>query len=472
MKPHPQPMSAVDTAWLRMENDANLMVIGAVLILEDPVDLSLLKQRLQERLLKFDRFRQKVIRTNGKAYWIEDEHFHIDHHVHLIGLPGSDRREDLQQLAGDLVSTPLSFTHPLWQIQVVEKFQGGSALIFRIHHCIADGISLVRVMLSLTDIGAVPLPDEPEATQGHSLLGDLVAPAVHMLEQGLHLSQELLHEGIDLVEHPQHLLEVAREGTSVAAEIARIAALPTDPATCFKGALTGRKRVAWAESLPLAEVKHTAVTLGATINDVLLAATTGALRRYLLNHEAELAFEDLHVAVPFNLRPPDQPITQLGNHFGLVIVALPVGIYDVMSRFEKVRAAMVNLKKSYQAQVFYGLLGVLGKGPDILEQTALEVLSKKASLVMTNVPGPKHPLYLAGSKVKQPIFWVPQSGEVGVGLSILSYHESVQFGVVADAALIPDPQALVEGFVAALHELKHEAANHRQDIPFPPQSSQ
>ncbi len=454
MKPHSEPMSSVDTAWLRMENDANLMMIGSVLILEDQVNLPLLKQRLQERLLKFDRFRQKVVEMNGKAHWVDDEHFHIDNHVHLIGLPGSNRREDLQLLAGDLMSTPLNFSRPLWQIQVVERFQEGSALIFRIHHCIADGISLVRVMLSLTDIGAVPLPDEQKKAPAQSFLHDLVAPAAHALEQGLHLSQELLHEGIDLVEHPQHLLDLAREGTSVAGEIARIAALPTDPATCFKGTLSGRKGVAWADGLPLAKVKQTAKALGATINDVLLAAATGALRQYLLSRDTELAFENLHVAVPFNLRPLDKPITELGNHFGLVIVTLPVGTYDAMSRFEKVKTAMENLKKSYQAQVFYGLLGVLGKGPSMIEKTALEILSKKASLVMTNVPGPKHPLYLAGSKVKQPIVWVPQSGEVGVGLSILSYHESVQFGVVADGALIPDPQALVDGFISALHELE------------------
>ncbi|MBK8974169.1 MAG: DUF1298 domain-containing protein [Hahellaceae bacterium] len=182
---------------------------------------------------------------------------------------------------------------------------------------------------------------------------------------------------------------------------------------------------------------------GATINDILIAAAAGAIRAYLLTRNDAVEQDHLNVAVPFNLRPLDQPIKTLGNQFGLVIVPLPVGKHSAASRLESVCQAMRELKNSYQPQVFYGLLGVLGKGPAVMEQTALEVLSQKASLVMTNVPGPKHPLYLAGSRMIQPMFWVPQSGNVGVGLSILSYHDTVQFGVVADKHLIPDPDMLI-----------------------------
>ncbi|OZG74879.1 hypothetical protein BTA51_00260 [Hahella sp. CCB-MM4] len=456
-----EPMSAVDTAWLRMESPSNLMMIGSVLILEQAVDVDRFKQIIQERLLKFSRFRQRVTHVEERPCWEEDPHFHIDNHIHLIGLPGQDRQEDLQRLASDLISTPLNLTHPLWQIHVVESYQGGSALIFRIHHCIADGISLVRVMLSLTDVGAVPPPQEHHENTHHSLMDHLLTPALNWLKHEANLGEQLFHGGLDLIEHPQHLLDLAREGAAITSEVARIAAMPTDPPSCFKGTLGGRKNVSWSASLPLEEVKHTAKLLGATINDILLTATTGALRRYLLarneEHNGELDIARLHAAVPFNLRPLDQPITTLGNQFGLVIVPLPVGIHQPLMQLEQIRNAMHALKHSYQAQVFYGLLGVFGKGPSILEQTALEILSKKASLVMTNVPGPKHALYLAGCQVRQPIFWVPQSGEVGMGLSILSYHNTVQFGVVADQQLIPDPDQLVAGFKQSYLELKRLA---------------
>ncbi len=456
-----EPMSAVDTAWLRMESPSNLMMIGSVLILDQPVDIKRFKQVVEERLLKFSRFRQRVTHLDEHPCWEEDPHFHIDHHIHLIGLPGQDSQEDLQGLVSDLISTPLNFTHPLWQIHVVEAYQGGSALIFRIHHCIADGISLVRVMLSLTDVGAIPPPREHHEPNPHNLMDSLFSPALHWLQHEISVGEQILHEGLDLIEHPQHLLDLAREGAAITSEVARIAAMPTDPPTCFKGELGGRKRVAWSDSLPLEEVKRTAKALGATINDILLTATTGALRSYLLARgnfqDSELNIARLHAAVPFNLRPLDKPVTTLGNQFGLVIVSLPVGIQQPLMQLEQVRNAMHSLKHSYQAQVFYGLLGLFGKGPSILEQTALEILSKKASLVMTNVPGPRHALYLAGSQVRQPIFWVPQSGEVGVGLSILSYHNTVQFGVVADQQLIPDPERLVKGFNQAYRELKHLA---------------
>ncbi len=450
-----ETMSPVDTAWLRMESQTNLMMIGVVLILESPIQIEELKNLIEARLLRYDRFRQKVEEKDGTAYWVEDPYFDIDHHVHLIGIPGEGTKEDLQKLASDLDSTPLDFSKPLWQVHVIDRYQGGCAVIYRIHHSIADGIALVRVMLSLTDPENPEPKKEPEpAPSSQSLLDRVIDPATKFIQQGYHFGQEVLEESWDLITHPEHLLEAAKTGATVAAELARIAALPADPPTCFKNPLGGRKQVAWAEPLPLPEVRTVAKQLKGTINDILLTASTGALRHYMVQHSDTDLAKDIHVAVPFNLRPLDKPVTKLGNEFGLVIVALPVGEKNPILRFEKVKQAMESLKKSHQAQVFYGLLGVLGKGPSVLEQTALEVLSKKASLVMTNVPGPKEALYLVGSKIKQPMFWVPQSGEIGVGLSILSYNSEVQFGVVADRKLVGNPDELVDYFITSYNELK------------------
>ena len=463
MPQHGEPMSGVDHAWLRMESDTNLMMISGLMVLEKPVAVDALKQLLTERLLKFARFRQIVVEKPKGTFWEEDPHFDIENHLHIVGLPGKRSKADLQRLAGDLTSTPLNFHQPLWQAHLIENVGEGCALLMRVHHCIADGISLVRVMLSLTDEGAVPVPEEAMGLhkKSHSWFSDLVQPVQKVLADTVHLGQELAEETRDLLQHPSHLVDLAKEGLSIGQELSRIALMPDEPPTCFRGTLSGRKRVAWAEPFALEEIKAACKRLGATINDVLMTAAAGALRRHLLSLNETVELDHLNVAVPFNLRPLDQPIKTLGNQFGLVIVPLPVGQRSAMDRLESVCKAMRELKDSHQAQIFYGLLGILGKGPALMEQTALEVLSKKASLVMTNVPGPKHPLFLAGSRLVQPMVWVPQSGNVGVGLSILSYHDTVQFGVVADKHLIPDPDAIVEGFRASLDELLHMEMAHK-----------
>ncbi|MGB1221513.1 MAG: WS/DGAT domain-containing protein, partial [Alcanivoracaceae bacterium] len=220
-----------------------------------------------------------------------------------------------------------------------------------------------------------------------------------------------------------------------------------------KGRLSGRKQVAWAEPLDLAEVKALAHAMGGTVNDVLLTVAASALRDYL-DGRGESTSDAVHVAVPFNLRPLDRPIESLGNQFGLVIVGLPVHEGDHHGRFRAVQRQMQALKVSAQPLVFYGMLSALGRGPEVLERTALDILSKKASLVMTNVPGPPQPLYLAGARVLQPLVWVPQSGEVGVGLSILSYAGTVQFGVIADQALVPVPAELAAFYGSAFQALR------------------
>ncbi|ABC28087.1 uncharacterized family protein (UPF0089) [Hahella chejuensis KCTC 2396] len=448
MKPHGEPMSAVDTAWLRMERPANLMMICIVLVMESPVHANALKQLFTARLLPLPRFRQTVHKTEHGYFWRDDTNFNIDNHVHLVGLPGAGNQQDLQNFASDISSTPLDFSKPLWQVHLIDRYKSGSAMIIRVHHCIADGIALTRVLLSLADQNheRSPPPNASLPTKPASWSG--------IAAKAMHIGQEIIEEGMSLARHPEQILEIARQGVAMGSEVARVAALPADPATCFKGALSGRKRLAWAQPLDFLQVKQTAKALKATINDVLLCAAAGALRYYLVERCIELDVDTIHAAVPFNLRPMDEPIDALGNQFGLVIAPLPIGIHDVAERFEAVRRDMLALKHSQQAKAFYGLLGLLGKGPDFLEQTALETLSRKASMVITNVPGPKQALYLAGSKLLTPMIWAPQSGEVGVSLSVISYNGAIQFGVAVDQGLIPDPDKLANHFVDAFAELQ------------------
>ena len=459
MSPKQLPMSAVDRAWLRMDTPENPMMICGVLALDRPVSVNRLKRMLEERFLCFERFRQRVLDHSDRAYWQDDPLFHLDNHLHQIALPGKADKAELQKLASDLNSTSLDFRRPLWQMHYIDNYEGGSALIIRIHHCIADGISLVRVMLSLTDKTPEPklkrVASKPEARHKP------VSTAQHTLHRLVDSAQAATDQARLFIQsvraEPNYPIKLAATAGGVAMDLLKLGLAPFEPKTGLKSPLSGRKHVSWGEPLDLAEVKACAKALGGTINDALLCATTGALQRHFAAHKETIPECGIRVAVPFNLRPLDQPIGTLGNQFGLVLVTLPVEVQDPIMCFRQVQENMNRLKRSYQAQVTYSLLDLFGRGPDILERRALDLLSNKASAVLTNVPGPKDALYLAGSKLTQPMFWVPQTGSIGIGISIFSYAGTVQFGITVDKAIHADPQAVMDYFRESFQALSHVA---------------
>ena len=225
-----------------------------------------------------------------------------------------------------------------------------------------------------------------------------------------------------------------------------------DSPTRFKGTPGVAKRVAWAEPLSLPEVKTIGKALGASVNDVLLACVAGALRGYLLEKGDPVDGVMLRALVPVNLRPMEKAY-RLGNQFGLVFLDLPIGIENPVERLYKVRANMRALKESYQPILALGLLAAMGAGPKILLEKLLAILARNATAVMTNVPVPQAPLFLAGGRIESLMFWVPQSGDIGMGVSIISYNDGVQFGVVTDRGLCPDPQKLMARFGAEFEKL-------------------
>jgi WS/DGAT/MGAT family acyltransferase len=176
-----------------------------------------------------------------------------------------------------------------------------------------------------------------------------------------------------------------------------------------------------------------------------MAAAAGALRDYMLERGEDVAGMRLRATVPVNLRPLEHA-RKLGNHFGLVFLDLPVGEGNPIRRLEHIAECMNQLKKSRQAIVAFGLLAALGMAPQVLQELSLELFSRKATAVATNVPGPQQPLYLAGCAVRELMFWVPQTGSIGLGISILSYDNRVHFGLIADARLVPDPDAVIRRF--------------------------
>ena len=448
-----EPISKVDTAWLRMEQPTNLMMITGVIMLDSGASFGRIIETIEKRWLAFRRFRQKAVDRTGGAYWELDEDFDINTHVRRVALPGNAGQDELEEFVSDLASTALDPSRPLWQFHYVENFVEGPVVIQRVHHCYADGIALIQVFLSLTDPGREPRPSASDKetwkrrrAAESSIYQRLMEPAREGLGLAMHWSQKLLGEAIDIAQEPEKAGKYVVEASELIKEVVNSLTLSNDPITLFKGKLGVRKRVAWAEPLPLIEVKAISKLFGCSVNDVLIAAVTGALRSYMLDRgEVPSRNSEIRATVPVNLRPLEHA-KNLGNHFGLVFLPLPIGESNPIDRVKQVHDRMKELKSSKQAAVSFGLLAALGMGPSLLQKPALDMLSEKATMVLTNVPGPQKPLYLGGGEVKQMMFWVPQSGSIGMGISILSYNGNVFFGVIADRNLVPEPKEIIKRF--------------------------
>ncbi|MEG3789064.1 wax ester/triacylglycerol synthase family O-acyltransferase [Lysobacter sp. CCNWLW3] len=451
-----EPMSRVDTAWLRMERPTNPMMITGVLMFAEPMSIDALRRVVKQRFLAYTRFRQKAVDTPAGASWQTDEDFDLDWHVQLTALPGRGGKRGLERFVSQLASSPLDHSRPLWQFHLVERYDGGSALIARIHHSYADGIALVQVLLSLTDTTREPAKGSDLPHAWLKTDGVEVARRVGAVDRYMKLGSRALEKGMEMYRDPTLAGMLAKEGGEIARELLNALALSDDPPSLLRGKLGVSKRVAWAEPLDLEEVKAVGRACDCTVNDVLMATAAGALRNYMIERGDSVDGVTLRATVPVNLRPLEHA-KKLGNHFGLVFLELPVGEHNPIRRVERVAECMNNLKNSRQAIVAFGLLAALGMAPSQLQGLALELFSRKATAVATNVPGPQQPLYLAGCTLREMMFWVPQTGSIGVGISILSYNGRVHFGLIADAKLIPDPDAVISRFGAEFDKLLYLA---------------
>ena len=459
-----EAMSRVDTAWLRMERPTNPMMITGVLMFAEPMSLPRLKKVIEKRFLAYSRFRMKPVETPSGMAWEEDADFDLDWHVRLSALPGRGDQKSLERLASALASSPLDKTKPLWQFHLVEKYEGGCALIARIHHSYADGIALVQVLLSLTDTHRDPDKGKDLAKAWLKQDGHKVAHRMGAMERYARMGAKAFEKGMDMYRDPTLAAVLAREGSEIARELVHAIALPDDPPSMLRGRLGVSKRVAWASPLDLEEVKAVGRACNCTVNDVLMATAAGALRDYMIERGEHVEGLSLRATVPVNLRPLEHA-RKLGNHFGLVFLDLPVGIGNPIRRLEHVAECMNQLKGSRQAIVAYGLLAALGMAPSAVQEMALDLFSRKATTVATNVPGPQQPLYMAGSEIREMMFWVPQTGSIGIGLSILSYNGKVHFGLIADAKLVPDPRAITRRFQGEFEKLLYLALMGRWEDP-------
>jgi WS/DGAT/MGAT family acyltransferase len=443
-------LSSADAAWLHMDRPTNLMVINSVLLFDDPVDWERVKQVTQERLVdRYPKFHQRVVESRlpvRPPRWEDDPDFALEHHMHHLALPAPGDAAALQELVGDLMTMPLDRNRPLWHEYMVDGFGEGAALIVRMHHCIADGIALARVMLSMTDsmpgAGIRRRPADKRLPRSRIVLGGIPVPGTRPLRLAGHLGRTAAKQAASIATSPRHALELGGAISRDAVTAVRLLVTPADAASAIKGDPGVSRRVAWTRPLPLKTIKATAHRHHATVNDVLLAAVSGALRHYL--EERGSPVHEIQAMVPFNLRPLDEPLPQeLGNKFGLVFLPLPVGVSGSYRRLREVHARMCEIKRGRDGAVSYELLSLTGLAPEAIERRIVDLFSAKGTAVMTNVPGPTEPVYLAGTPIRSVLVWAPTSGHIGMSVSIFSYRDEVTVGLMVDAALVPDPAEIV-----------------------------
>jgi WS/DGAT/MGAT family acyltransferase len=409
------------------------------------------------------------------TYWEDDPNFDLNAHMHRVALPSPGDQEALQDLINDLMSAPLDFSKPLWHAHLVENYDGGCALVMRLHHCIADGVALMRVLLNFTD----ETPEEegstaeeeaeeerPKSAKGKSGL-PLPGPVKAAVNTTQKLAGTIVHEGMETLFNPSRAVGAAKLGANSSVALGHLLLLPPDPKTPFKGPLGVRKVCAWSKPISLTDVKAFGRVTGGTVNDVLLTAVSGALGRYLHTRGEPAGGLDFRAVVPVNLRPLDEK-PKMGNAFGLVFLSLPVGIADPLDRMFELKKRMDAIKGTPEAIVAFGILAGIGISTSQVQDIVVKIFGMKATAVMTNVPGPREVRYLAGKAIDGLMFWVPQSGKLGLGVSIMSYNNEVLLGVATDAGLVPDPETIITAFhdefeammglVAAAREMDTETA--------------
>ena len=433
-----QHLSSIDTAWYRMESQTNHANIGGVLVFDEPLDFERVRELVQERFVEqFAHFRNRVVESPGRLTrprWEADPDFSLDYHVQRVTLPEPGDHATLQRKASALMTRALDLDRPLWRIYQIDNCNGGSVLLAQLHHCMGDGFALARVLLSIVDEGHgfdAPIADPDETgSKAHQSIPSRVA-------------RELEHQLLDS-EGRHELVEEIRD---LAGELGHIVLMSFDPKTVLKRDLDGRLQVAWTSGHDLEGLKQLARDLDYTLNDVLMAGVTGALRRYLTECGEPVDEIEIRAIVPVNLRPArtiEEMEAVLGNEFGLVFLQLPIDTADMDERLRVVKERIEKLKQSPEAIVAFGILTAEGMASGIVEHIIHEIFARKASLVVSNVPGPKEELRFAGKPLKDLMFWVPHPGpHLGLGISLISYAGNVSIGVRADTAVVSDPDELV-----------------------------
>ncbi|HSY41328.1 MAG TPA: WS/DGAT domain-containing protein [Polyangia bacterium] len=432
----PERLSRADAARWHMGTPTNPMVIGALLLFERRLTLEAVEALVRDKLVPHRRFRQHVGESPhrfGAPRWLDDAAFDLHEHVRRLDPSGPVDAATLLGLVSERMNAPLPPERSPWTFEVVDLLPSGSALLVRIHHCIADGRALVALLEQLADHGS------DEDSRGSS-------------DEGSRATEE---------QSPTRKSSQPTRARRFFRQLGGLFRFPLsrDPVSLLRRPLNGRKCVAWSEAIPLEPIKALAAAHGHHVADVLLAGVAGALDRYAREHGQ--VPRSVHTLLPVAAAPSRASAGELGNHYASVFVSLPAAVDDPRARLEMIARDMAVLRSGGQSRIASGLMRVAGSVAPGLERRAMRWGSRRASLVVSSLAGPKRSLHVAGQPLGAVVIWAPAAATIGLSITLFGYAGAIRLGVLADSAVIDRPEELVVAFQAALDELRRGTAAER-----------
>ncbi|RJQ87241.1 wax ester/triacylglycerol synthase family O-acyltransferase [Amycolatopsis panacis] len=452
-------LSPLDAAFLAIEDEdpqVSLAIASLAIVAGPAPSPEQLAAAVAARLPRVPRYRQKIRRVPldlGAPVWVDDDSFDPAAHVERLSVPQPHDQAALCELVASLMAERLDRDRPLWRFWVLDGLSGGRwALLAKVHHCMADGVSAAGLQQLLfgetaSTTQADPHPDPGALRVLASSLADLVTGP---FAQAGALACGLLH--------PRAL---ARRTTDVARGFSTLAQalMPVSPSS-LGGPISGPCGYAIAQA-ELSGVTAIAEAFTTTVNDVLLAAITGGLREILLRHGEEPSADSVRSLVPVSVRLPGDPT--LDNEVSLLLPLLPVDLPDPAQRLVQVHRRLLAHKEGKEATAGRFMTATAARGPFApaawAVRAGLRLPRRNVVTVTTNVPGPAETLAIAGHKVLALYPYVPIAVGLRTGIAMLTYRGRVFFGVTTDRATVPDPRVLADATVADLTALKAAAVS-------------
>jgi WS/DGAT/MGAT family acyltransferase len=458
---HMDRLTSFDTSFLANERGNGHMAIGALLMCagEPPSDEDFLAH-IRSRVHQLPRLRQRLLYPPlrlGTPFWVDDPNFDTHRHVRRIALPPPGSEAQLQALVGELLAPALDRSKPLWELILVEGFEGERfAIVYKTHHAMADGISAVDIGMLLFDVEprAEPARDEtpwsPAKTPSRLALlgraGSGVAATIARLGRWLRRA----------IRQPQRARRRAVDGLAGLWEVTWNLARPA-PNVPFNTDIGAARSFCWA-NFDLADFKRVKNALGGTVNDVTLAVVAGALRSWLQEQGVAVDGLELKALVPVSIRTENEH-GELGNKLTAMRGPLPVGVADPVERLHVVSTAMDGLKASKQplgAEAIWGLNDWFRDfAPPLLlgPTAAINFSTRLFNLLVTNFPGPQVPFFVLGRELTAiyPVGFLARRHALAI--AILSYNGQVGFGLLADPGSLPDAQRIADHLAPSLAEL-------------------
>ncbi|HEX4735328.1 MAG TPA: wax ester/triacylglycerol synthase family O-acyltransferase [Thermoleophilaceae bacterium] len=456
-------LTALDSSFLHLEdNQPSHMHVASVTIFEGPApDYQEFVDGIAARLHLVPRYRQKLAFIpfgQGRPKWVDDPTFNISYHVRATALPPPGGEEQLRTLAGRVFAQRLDRDKPLWEVWLVEGLDDNRfALLSKVHHALVDGVSGADLMTVLFDVGREPAvpPESTEKWQPRPLPSSSQLLGEALLERSTEPT-EIARSVRAAFRGPRQFLRNGLEAAGGLTALARGTLRPA-PASPYNGSIGPHRRFTWVR-VRLGDVKAIKDSLGGTVNDVVLATVTGAVRRHL--HSRGVSTQDLtlRAMVPVSVRS-DLEQGALGNRVAAMMAPLPVWCENPTVRLDVVSDAMRNLKSSGQAVGAEVLTRIGGFAPPTImaQATRIGARQRAFNLVVTNVPGPQFPLYVQGHELLDVFPMVPLAPNQRLGIALMSYNGAINFGLIGDYDSMPDLEDFARRLAESLEELAEAA---------------